>query len=153
MNRIIEISNAPLSGFKRKVEWTEFCFTPSRKMVTLDVNVYGYKNENGQYGERVDDEYPPFRRVLVASNDRFVNPANNGMVVNITQEEEEVNGELVMVSKFYDAQTNALLQPETLMRQYDFFEYLVENTPVNIPMLIQQTILSDDIIFNTFNKR
>lgn len=136
MNTIINISDHPVTGLKRKVQWRIFNFNDQDKFVNLYTTVSHYENNGGEYGDKVSSRaVSDFERILVANNDRRVNPLN-GLRCSVNENEEWV-----------DPLGTIVPSP---VPQYDFFVLMIQN-PVNIPTLIAGIILQEDQVYSGFN--
>lgn len=127
---MIQISNDPISGLTRKVEY-DFYWFRSTKQIIIDCMVYYYKD-----GEKINDiRLKPYNRKLVAS-DSLVNP-QTGEVLTDEQIIEWNN-----IKNIYNQYQNKLSDYNTNYNQYlillNEYNNFLENMPENQQELLDQ---------------
>lgn len=140
---IVDISDHPILGLKRKVSWKTFIFSLEDEKVSLFTKCLHYTkaaDENGDpflYGDPFSSAaVRDFERILIASNTRMIDPSN-GLVCS-----QDENGIWINV-----AGQTVLGGP---MGQFDFFKILIQNSIQIIP-LIEGIILQEDMYFGSYN--
>lgn len=121
---------------KRGVKWIRFIINKEDKIITLITKLAFYEldsNESDEFGKKLKLE---FERNLKASNIRTVNQV--GAVV--TQNEK---------GEWIDIQGNVA---QAIMGQFDFFEYIAKNQPIQVYPFIDNLILQEDSIYHTYNE-
>ncbi|MFZ4056994.1 MAG: hypothetical protein ACOYKE_02595 [Ferruginibacter sp.] len=105
---------------KRKAELFTMTYNQSSKYLSLNWKVTHYADSLGQYGQSLDKLIPSWTKESIADNATAVNP-----------------------------QTGQILVPDSLgnysinyLGQYDFFNMLAENSPIQVHNLIRQYGLS-----------
>lgn len=78
---IVEISNDPISGFKRKTILSNFTWDAINKSIVTRTETYYFNcNEDNSYGDIIDSaRFAPYSTVLVANNNNIVD--ENGDIV------------------------------------------------------------------------
>lgn len=142
MNIIIPISNSPTSGLKRKVEWTTLSILRAEQEIRLYTICRFFQKLSGDtYGAHINTmEIKPFERILYAKNTNQVNPAN-GLICN---PQIDSGG----TTTWMDVIGNVVEFP---MGQFDFFIVQMD-TSIVLGNLIETIILSEDQIYQTYNK-
>lgn len=127
-------NNYPLH--KRGVKWVRFVINKETKIITLVTKLSFFEvesNESDGFGRKLKLE---FERNLTASNIRVVNQM--GGVV--TQNDE---------GNWVDIQGNIA---QATMGQFDFFEYLAKNQPLQVYPFIDSLIMQEDSTYSTYNE-
>lgn len=141
MSNIINISDSPLSGLKRKVEWTDLVISKREKEIRLYTTCRFYEQLSGDtYGNEINTrEILPFELILYAKNSNLVNPDNGLLVTPIysggTQMWQDVAGNVT----------------ESVIGHFDFFMEKM-NEEINTNDLIQTTILIEDQLYKSYDK-
>lgn len=133
MQTIIDISNHPVLGLKRKVQWKTFIFSLEEEQVKLFTRCLHYNQDDTIFSSNAVKD---FEKTLIASNQRNVNPTN-GLVCNLNEDNE------------WEDMAGNLLEVEPV-GQFTFFTYLIGN-PVNIPPLIESIIQQEDVYFHGYD--
>lgn len=134
---LIDISDHPILGLKRKVSWDTFIYSENEQIIKVFTVCHCYYNDNGRYGEPfMSNIVKDFQRVLIASNIRQVNPLT-GDVCN-----QNDNGIWI------DLLGNTIDKP---IGQFEFFRLLINNKSVDIPGLIESAIIQEDTYFHNYN--
>jgi hypothetical protein len=121
---------------KRGVKWIRFVINRDSKSIILITKLGFYEldlNESDGFGKKLKLE---FERNLTASNVRTVNEI--GAVVTKNENDDWV-----------DSQGNIA---QATMGQFDFFEYLAKNQPLQVYPFIDNIILQEDSLYKTYNE-
>jgi hypothetical protein len=118
---IVNISDSPLTGFKRKAELLNMTWDCQALSISIKVLITYHDNEGNLIrGEGINE----YERTLIA---------NNNTQVDITTG-----------AAFYPEDLEEGEEPPVTMGEYDFYMYLIDNGPVNIKQLIAMAIDSAD---------
>jgi hypothetical protein len=115
---MINISNCPITGLKREVDYNFFWYK-STEQIIIECTVTHYKNNEVVENAAIKT----YKRNLVAS-DNLVDPQTGHI---FTQEE-----------------LDASPPPTETMKEYDFYAYVLGVQPLVLPELIEQIILARD---------
>lgn len=142
---IVNISDDPISGLKRKVYVAGFLAfdeeaEQGEKMGRVFAKVIYFKNNNGVYGDLLglvkgEERYAPYERNIEASNRRLVNPLN-GLEVSFENNE------------YRDPLNNLVANP---VEQLDFFINMLQNNNVNVVEILTNIVQTEDQYFQSFN--
>jgi hypothetical protein len=138
---MINISNSPLSGLKRKVEWTNLLISKTDEQCRLYTTCRLYEKLSGDtYGDEVNKlEVKPFERILFAKNTNRVNPATGLIAFPSMSGETEI---------WIDVLGNVSL---SVVGQFDYFRARM-GQPEIFDQVIDAIIQSEDIIYKTYDK-
>jgi hypothetical protein len=141
MAELIEISNSPLSGLKRKVEWSDLLISKKEKEIRLYTLCRFYEKLSGDtFGNEINRlEIKPFERILFAKNGNQVNPATGLIATKSFSGSTEI---------WIDVLGNISL---TSIGQFDFFSERM-NQPEIMNDVIEQIVHSEDLIYKTYDK-
>lgn len=120
---MITISNCPLTGLQRKVNYNFHWFT-KLKQIIIECEVHFFKNDIEVDSTRIK----PYTRNLVASD---------SLVRNDT-------GQVLTPQEILDFNQLPFTPTYGLMEEYDFYAYVLGVTPIILPQLIEQIILVRD---------
>jgi hypothetical protein len=114
----IDIPDVLINGTKLKRKATLFTMTynQSAKYLALSWTVSYWSDSSGFYGKALADIAPSYSRESIADNNTFVNPATGAVLTADS-------------SGHY---------PMNYMGQYDWFNMLAENQPLQVHDLIRQ---------------
>jgi hypothetical protein len=135
----------PSLNLKRKME--VFCFKPDWRgggTVEVFMRVHHYKKAaNNAYGaELISPSIANYEDRLVASNERKVDPTD-GM---------ELYKQNLTDSTFQYKRVDTNVVVNNGIGQFDFFDYIIRNTPVVIQTMLSNFIQFEDIVHQRWNK-
>lgn len=144
MEDFIEISDSPLSGFKRKVQWTDLLISKNEKEFRLYTVCRFYESietvSGITYGNEISKlEIKPFERILYAKNSNMVNP-NTGLLTT----KNFSGGTEVWIDVLGNVSLSA-------MGQYDYFFNRLKESEIFLDV-INSIIHSEDLIYKTYDK-
>lgn len=156
---IINISDHPTLGLKRKVSWHSFIYSEKDSYVKLYTICHHFsadQEDKSKYAESFSSRaVSDFEKILIASNEKIVNPLN-GVICKqiITQILDENNdpvldedGNPTFNSKFTDALGGDVKNP---IGEFDFFQALTSK-PINIQDLVNGLIIQEDQIYHSYD--
>lgn len=114
---MIDISNCPISGLKRKVISKKLIWDEAVRQVIIDCRIGYFKQDNTQITD--SERYKPYNKPLVAS-DSLVNP---------------LTGVLLTTQQVLDYKNNINIG-FTPIQEYDFYAVMS-----NIPIVLSTTII------------
>jgi len=134
----INISNDPLSGFKRKVDVEGFQFIEDgMREGKIFTKCRYFINNNNEYGDEITSlRYKSYDRNLEANNRRLINP-ENGLVVTLQDGE------------YKDPLGNVVTEP---IGQFDHFRNLIKMGSINIIELLTNIVTAEDTFYGTYNE-
>lgn len=149
---LVNISDHPTLPLKRKQE--VFCFKPDWRgegSVEVFLKLHHYiKNEDNSYGDEITTpSINNYESKMTASNIRKVDPIDGmecyeyNFTINEDTEQEEILKEYRRLDN-----DNVVSNP---MGQFDFFDYIIRNTPVLVGQMLTNFIIVDDLIKNKWN--
>jgi len=109
---------------KRKAKLFTMIYNQNSKSLTLNWTVSFFANDGGNYGEPLSF-IPSYSKESIADNTTAVNPAT---------------GQIISMVDILDADGNVTGQDYAIdwMGQYDFFNMLAENQPIQVHDMIRQ---------------
>jgi hypothetical protein len=117
---VVDVSDDPVTGLKRKTRMREFIWNPDDKIVVIRTETRYYENVGGEYGNRLDlQRLQPLNKDLVAGQFNFVD--SNGNVVSAENRQEGVE----------------------YITEYEFYEQAVSNPIVLVDAIKNAILLAD----------
>lgn len=162
---VFNISDSP-EGYKRNVEVVNWGCDYSSEKIFANTVCRHYENVGGEIGELVQKQrIVNFSRELAATMFRFVDPVD-GMDAYREQftttemepipVEEQVEGgpterEVIIYHEQFKRVDNDAVVANPF-RQFIFFNALVNSGAINIPQLIGQFVMAEDLIHKSYDK-
>jgi hypothetical protein len=134
---IINISNHPILGVKRKVEIRGYYQSWAEEFIKVFAVCHHYENDKEEYGELINTQsLKSFERIFIGRNEIKVDLVDG---MELYQDGD--------VYKRYDTDVVC----ENYAGQFDFLDLIIKNTPVNIPAMITSVIQVEDLFKKNFD--
>ena len=138
--QLINISDEPTLGLKRKLKFIRQDWNENSKQISLHFRCYLFENNNGEYGNQIsgnleldlDNSKAPKTKILTASNNVKVNP-QTGDIVQPTNEVIDGQPKLVYTEDYISELEYFKRMPQ---------EIILQGNPIDAEEIISNIIMS-----------